>query len=273
MTTTTGGARGPHLISAIDSFLDAAPRRSARIEEHGPFTLFVSQAPWPYYARPRLGGDGDAFTVEAVEAARARLRELGQPETFEWVHETAPSLIGAIRDTGLDVLEVPLLVLDRSLWRAPEPPGTVTLRRLDPDEDPVDDALAVAEVGFGAPGTAPGPEGRAERDAVTLAAGFSEHMRQRLRTGQSVIVVAETPAGPAATGTLRPVGDVAEIVGVATLPAVRRQGLGGAVTGALVEIALESGIDTVFLSAASDEIARVYERLGFRRAGTACFLR
>ena len=119
----------------------------------------------------------------------------------------------------------------------------MTLRRLDPDEDAVDAALAVAEVGFGAPGTAPGPEGRAERDAVTLAAGFSEHMRERLRTGQSVIVVAETPAGPAATGTLRPVGDVAEIVGVATLPAVRRQGLGGAVTGALVEIALESGID------------------------------
>ena len=61
------------------------------------------------------------------------------------MHETAPSLIGAIRSTGLDVLEVPLLVLDRSLWRAPEPPGTVTLRRLDPDEDAVDAALAVAE--------------------------------------------------------------------------------------------------------------------------------
>ena len=29
----------------------------------------------------------------------------------------------------------------------------------------------------------------------------------------------------------------------------------------------------MFLSAASDEIARVYERLGFRRAATACFLR
>ena len=233
----------------------------------------MSRAPWPYYARPRLGGDGDAFTAEAVEGARARLRELGQPETFEWVHETAPSLIGAIRETGLDVLEVPLLVLDRSLWRPPEPPPSIALRRLDPDEAALDAALAVAEVGFGAPGTAPGPEGRASATRSRCAAGLSEHMRQRLRTGQSVIVVAETPAGPAATGTLRPVGDVAEIVGVATLPAVRRQGLGGAVTGALVEIALEGGVETVFLSAASDEIARVYERLGFRRAATACFLR
>ena len=106
--------------------------------------------------------------------ARARLRELGQPETFEWVHETAPSLIGAIRATGLDVLEVPLLVLDRSLWRAPEPPASVTLRRLDPDDAALAAALAVAEVGFGAPGTAPDPRAAAEREAaIALAAGCS----------------------------------------------------------------------------------------------------
>jgi predicted GNAT family acetyltransferase len=65
---------------------------------------------------------------------------------------------------------------------------------------------------------------------------------------------------------------VAEIVGVATLPAVRRQGLGGAVTALLVEHALSIGVETVFLSAASDDVARVYERLGFRRTGTACFV-
>ena len=93
-----------------------------------------------------------------------------------------------------------------------------------------------------------------------------------MRRGQSVVAVAEIAGGPVAVGTLRPVGDVAEIVGVATLPAVRRQGLGSAVTGALVEHALETGIDVLFLSAASDEIARVYERLGFRRAGSACFV-
>jgi hypothetical protein len=27
----------------------------------------------------------------------------------------------------------------------------------------------------------------------------------------------------------------------------------------------------VFLSAAGDDVARMYERLGFRRVGTACF--
>ena len=52
-------------------------------------------------------------------------------------------------------------------------------------------------------------------------------------------------------------------------PAVRRQGLGGAVTGALVEDALARGATTVFLTAGSEDIARVYGRLGFRRIGSA----
>ena len=41
-------------------------------------------------------------------------------------------------------------------------------------------------------------------------------------------------------------------------------------TSALVNDALAGGADVVFLSAGSEDIARVYHRLGFRRIGTAC---
>ena len=84
------------------------------------------------------------------------------------------------------------------------------------------------------------------------------------------MAVAEAEYGPVAAGMHQPVEGVTEVVGVATLPAVRRQGLGGAVTGALVEDALARGVETVFLSAGSEDIARVYGRLGFRRVATAC---
>jgi predicted GNAT family acetyltransferase len=63
---------------------------------------------------------------------------------------------------------------------------------------------------------------------------------------------------------------VTEIVGVGTLPAERRRGIAGGLTAVLVEDALKRGIETVFLSADDAAVARVYERLGFRRAGTAC---
>ncbi len=126
-------------------------------------------------------------------------------------------------------------------------------------------------VGFASPGTGAGPQGRAERDAAVDENGL-EFLRDRLRRRFTVMAVAEAEYGPAAAGMHQPIGDVTEIVGVATLPAVRRQGLGGAVTGALVEDALEGGTGTVFLSAGSEAIARVYGRLGFRRAATACIV-
>jgi ribosomal protein S18 acetylase RimI-like enzyme len=232
--------------------------------------VFVGTGSWSYYARPSLGVTR-AFTVADIEAAAARKREVGQPENFEWVHETTPSLLGAARDAGLEVLEAPLLVLDRSAWRAPEPPPGMALRVLEADDPALASASAVQAVGFGAGGTAAGPEGVRERDAAIDDAD-STFLRERMRRGLTVTVVAEGESGPVAAGAHQPVEGVSEIVGVATLPAVRRQGLGGAVTGALVVDALARGVETVFISAGSEAIARVYARLGFKRVGTACIV-
>ena len=252
----------------IKRYCDAAPRSAARTEEYGPFTLFVGEGPWPYYARPRLGEGG--FSAEAVEAVRARQRELGVPEALEWVHETTPELLAAVRETGLDVLEAPLMVLERSAFRAPDPPPGIALRVLGADDEALAAAGAVAAVGFGAPGTAAGPEGGRERDAALSEEDGLAFRRERLRRRLTVTAIAEGVSGPIAVGSHNPVGDVTELVGVATLPTVRRQGLGGAVTGALVADALEGGADLVFLSAGSEDIGGVYARLGFRRVGTAC---
>ena len=61
------------------------------------------------------------------------------------------------------------------------------------------------------------------------------------------------------------------MTGVGTLPSARRRGIGAALTGRLVQDARERGAAIVFLSAAGTDVARMYERLGFRRVGTACF--
>jgi GNAT superfamily N-acetyltransferase len=191
------------------------------------------------------------------------------PEAFEWVHETTPALLALVRETGLDVLEAPLMVLERAAFRAPDAPPSIDVRVLDADDEGLAAAIAVANVGFGAEGTASGPQGIRERDAA-LPQGDLAFRRDRLRRRLTVTAVAESAAGPVAAGSHNPVGDVTEVVGVATLPAVRRQGLGGAVTGALVADALAGGADIVFLSAGGEDVARVYHRLGFRRIGTAC---
>jgi GNAT superfamily N-acetyltransferase len=199
-----------------------------------------------------------------VEKVRARMRALGNPEALEWVHELAPAVIDAVRATGLPVLEAPLMVLEE-----PREVDTSGVRILGADDPAVGPARAVADVAFRAAGTQPGPEGPAERDAAVKPIAL-DFLRDRLRRRLTVMACADTGDGPVAVGSHQPVGDVTEIVGVATLPALRRRGLGAAVTGALVADALAHGARTVFLSAGSEEIARVYARLGFRRIGTAC---
>ncbi|MET9230466.1 GNAT family N-acetyltransferase [Lentzea sp. NPDC003310] len=209
---------------------------------------------YPFYARPRHPGGRP--TVADVLKVRERQRELGVPEAFEWVHETTPGLLDVAREAGLDVLQAPLMVLDPA--RLPDPHPHV--RVLDTRTAEV---TVVAQLAFSSPGTATGEVGTAERDAA-LATATSMAGRHRY-------AVADVPGeGVLASGTAQRAGDVVEIAGIGTLPAARRRGLGGAVTAELARDALTRGAELVFLSAGSEDIARVYERVGFRRVGTAC---
>ena len=259
------------LLERIEAYFDAAPRASADVEEHGALSLFVSRIPWRYYGRPRLGLAHDVG-ADDVAAVRARQRELGVREAFEWVHETTPSLVGAATAAGLEVTQVPLLALDAGAWRPAPPPAGVTVRMLGADDPALAAAQGAVELAFATPGTAVGAAGPAQRDVASAGLGDLSFLRERLRRGLTAMAVAESEAeGALAAGSHQPVGGVSEVVGIGTLPSARRRGIGAAVTGRLVEHARERGAELVFLSAADDDVARTYERLGFRRIGTACF--
>ena len=188
------------------------------------------------------------------------------PAALEWVVETTPSLSAAARAAGLHVRELPLLMLDHPV-EVPTPQG-VQVRRVAADEPDLERIMAVAAVAFAHEGTAAGDAGPRERDECVAAADRAR-LRERIATGSAALMVAEDRDGPIASGLHQPVDDVTEVVGVATLPSARRRGIGAAVTSALVRHALTSGLDLIFLSAASDDVARIYERLGFRRVARA----
>jgi GNAT superfamily N-acetyltransferase len=258
------------LLGRLEAYYDSVPRRFARTEECGPFTVFLGEpGGWTYYARPGLGGDSP-FTPGDVTAAVARLHELGLPQSVEWVHETTPALLDAVRATGLfELEELPLLALDGDLTVTTPPlPDGVTVRLLGPDDsESVAAARAVSGVGFALEGTERGDAGPAERDAALQPA--QQRVLDLLAEGAVRIAVAEHPElGQLATGRTLPVGAVTEVMGVATLPSARRQGLGAAVAAALVEDARALGLTTVFLTASSPEVARIYAGIGFRPLGT-----
>jgi ribosomal protein S18 acetylase RimI-like enzyme len=258
------------VIERIDAFCDAVPRRWARAEEIGPLVLFVPVgAGWPYYARPRAG-ERLRVTAADVRSVRARQRELLIPESFEWIEQTAPGMAAAAAAAGLQVHAHPLLVLGE-LGPAPAVPPRVSIRVVPPDDAELDLVWAVPGVAFGNPGTAVGEAGVMERDKIAADhdGGTIEMLRERLRSGRSVLATASGPNGPLAAGSYQLADAVAEITGVGVLPASRRRGLGAAVTRTLAFDALAHGAHTVFLSATDATVARVYARLGFREIGTA----
>jgi ribosomal protein S18 acetylase RimI-like enzyme len=262
--------RDNEVIERIDAFCDAVPRRRARADEYGPLVLFVPTGPgWPYYARPKRGSRSPVTPAD-IRAVRARQRELIIPESFEWIEQTAPEMAAAAAEGGLDIQQHPLMVL-AGPTRVPSLRPEVTVRIVAPEDPELDRIWAVPAVAFGHPGTAVGEVGAAERDKIAADhdAGTIAMLRERLRSGQSVLAAAFGPAGPLAAGSRQAVDGVAEITGVGVLPTDRRKGLGAAVTALLAADALGHGVETVFLSASDGAVARVYARIGFREIGTA----
>lgn len=264
------------LLDRIEEYYDAVPRSVARGEDFGPLTLFVREGRgWPFYGRPALGWHGAAVTAADVLRVRARQRELGLPESFEWVAETTPGLRPAAEEAGLVVHEHPLMALDGTAPVTGPPTAAgdgVSVRMVGADDPALAAAVAVPNVAFGEPGTAVGTAGPQEvaARARTLAAdGTVGQIASRIRAGLTALAMAEDNGTPLCAGQHQPVGAVSELVGIGTLPTARRRGLGLAVTTALVADARSRGIGTIFLSAGDDAVARVYARAGFRRVGTA----
>ncbi|MFJ9521184.1 GNAT family N-acetyltransferase [Kitasatospora sp. NPDC101801] len=260
------------LLDRIERYYDTVPRAAARAEGFGPLSLFVREGEgWPYYGRPALDWTGAAVTVADVDRVRARQRELGVPESFEWVAETSPALRAAVEGSGLHVHEHPLMVLDPTAPAVATP--SAAARVVGADDPALAEALAVAYLSFGEPGTAIGTAGPDELAALTAqltADGTAARTAGRIRDGLTVVAAAFGPDGTAlGGGQHQPVGPVSELVGIGTLPSARRQGVGYAVTAALVADARARGVETVFLSAGDDDVARIYARLGFRPVGTA----
>ena len=256
------------LIEELDYYFDAVMRNDSDPVEVGAFTLFVSDAPFGYYARPCFSYSEQMDAADLVALTKAcKEREIDL--ALEWVHETDPGLGALAQAHGLNVHFFPLLVAQAKDLKIPQAEG-VTIRILSSDEPAIAQAVAVANVSFGVGGTEVGSVGFAERDiaASELSEKWMEYFRDHIRRELTSMAVVESANGVLATASCKPVGKFAEIVGVATLPSERRRGLGAAVTAFLASQLFAQGIETVLLSAEDENVARIYRQIGFRPVGT-----
>ncbi|MDP1710921.1 MAG: GNAT family N-acetyltransferase [Candidatus Nanopelagicaceae bacterium] len=257
------------LIKELDNYFDEVLRNDSDPVEVGAFTLFVSGAPYGYYARPSFSHSGPIAVADLValtEACKEREIDLA----IEWMHEAHPGLGALAQAHGLKVNFFPMLITGAKDVVTPNIEDA-TIRILTSDEPALAQGLAVANLSFGVGGTDIGLVGSAERDKAVseLTEGWMGYFRERIRSGLTVMAVAESADGVLAVASCKPVGKFAEIVGVATLPSARRRGLGAAVTAFLASHVFAQGVETVLLSAEDDNVARIYRQIGFHRVGTA----
>jgi predicted GNAT family acetyltransferase len=92
-------------------------------------------------------------------------------------------------------------------------------------------------------------------------------LRKDVASATSVYLLAWIDGEAAGSGVSHALRGAAEIVGVVTRVDKRRRGIAATVTSELVARHFASGGEFVFLDAANEEAARVYERLGFKRFG------
>jgi ribosomal protein S18 acetylase RimI-like enzyme len=259
------------LLNVIETCYDAIPRPRTDPEEVGPFTLFVVRGNLGhgYYARPRLGE-----TVSALEDVRRlmeRQRELDVPLAIEWVDEVTPGLDALAAEAGYDVERYPLMALEGEVRGE-----AGSTRLIDPDdEELLVEARAAVSVAFDHDGTARGDAAIEARDAARVSphAVLTDSFREDVRAGNFILAAAfasdDPDVGAVGGGSLMPAGPAAEIAGVGVLPAYRRRGLAAQLTYVLGREGRRRGVEVIFCSADSDDVARVYAGVGFRRVGTA----
>jgi GNAT superfamily N-acetyltransferase len=256
----------PGLLDCVERYFAAAPLPDARIETAGALDVPIADPAWPYPARPRVGAG--AVTADDVRAALALQEAAELPGAVEWVPERSPETAAAARAAGLTVEELPLLVVVDQVELVL--PAGVRLYIVGADDPELPHFQRVAATAFAHPGGARDVldvplDGSAEALARTAA------LRERIASGRTVMMVAVEDGQPVAVGSHQPIDvdgtEVSEVVGVATHPRLRGRGLGAGIATALVAHAKETA-DMVFLAAGNDDVARIYERVGFARLAT-----
>jgi ribosomal protein S18 acetylase RimI-like enzyme len=253
-------------LAEIERYYDAVPRPTATTEEIGPFTLFLAEegTGWDFYARPRLGLD-QPVTADDVRRVFDRQVELDRPRTMEWVDQTTPTLLPAVRNAlgsaasagaHVDLELCPLLVLPAGAAVGGSDVRTRVLTHDDPDLPMTVGAIHAAFDG--------------SDDVIERPVGRRPAL---IEQGHLVMVAAYDDKGRVVGGgSAAPRGDAAELMGIGVPPFARKRGLGSGITRALVRAVRDRGVTTVLLSAASDQAASIYRAVGFEDIGTACIL-
>jgi len=224
----------------------------------GPFlavTHPTNELIWLSYALILPGAREEDVTPATLAALREHFRQRGRILRFEILDPLRPWLGSRLEALGVQLQgRMPLMIcFPEQLQIAPCPDG-FTLAWLHPD-DP-DELLAeyirTGRICFGGPGGDVAPREIAEQ-------------REHLAARRYRCMYARGEGQVAGIGAMSCGND--ELVGVGTLPTMRRRGIAAAISSRVVADHFERGAEAVWLSAGDEAAAALYAKIGFRRVG------
>ncbi|TAN31940.1 GNAT family N-acetyltransferase [bacterium] len=232
-----------------------AHRADTELLSIGPFRALLSTAGEPSGWVTLVDGEiTQAETAKGVSKLRATFKKRGAALEIEYNEAAFPQVGPWLEAAGLKVEERNPLMSCRPARFKPFAAPDVVLTRLTPTSKPAElQAFQTMRWTSG---------GDSDRPAPPV-----ERLQQELAVSSSVFLLAWLDWEPAGTGVSHALKGAAEVVGVATRADVRRRGVAATVTSELVSRHFAAGGDFVFLDAANEGAARVYERLGFTRFG------
>lgn len=243
----------------LQSYLRQSAEKQYERVRLGSFSLFFHPAdPLPYFNYAIPDEPISEVSRALVSALRDEFALRGRQPRFEFIEAFAPDLAAALRAHQFveEARQQGMLCMPdqaRAAARAKE----ITIEQLTNTSSIVDARLflTVQHQGFG------------EQDGCGASDRDAQELIDSLHGGKAFL--ARWDGRPVGAGMITtPIGGLRELVGVATLPAFRRRGIGTAIVSEALRSAYADGVEAVYLTAADERAGQVYERVGFRACAT-----
>jgi len=243
-------------VSRLQDYLRQNAKKQYELVSIPPFSLFFHRTdPLCYfnYAIP------DEPVSETIHTTFIRLREefvsRGRKPRFEFIEEFAPDLAGILcsRQFIEEARQQGMLCTPHNARSAPAIPSLaiIPLTRTSPVSE-AKTFVTIQHRGFDF------------QDGKEVSDQQSQQFLDDLHEGMAFLArLNGEPVGVGMYST--PMDGLTEIVGVATLPAFRRQGIGTAIIAEALHSAFSHGVEAVYLTAADEQAGQLYAHAGFRK--------
>lgn len=236
------------LLCAIEATSRAIASQTCELVHVAPFVVLIhpnDPAPWFNYAMPVADL---THTAEALMLVQSIFQQRQRRLRFEWTQELWPQLLAVLQEFGLTAEHLsPQMVCTPATFQAYQQPE-VQVRLLEPSDD-LNAYLRLMRLGFGStlPVTAP--------DVRELHIALNHGWRY---------AVAQTADVWIGVGGYCALGEMTELIAIATHPHYRRRGVARTLTSFLVADHFAHGGTLAYLYPADPTAESTYQKLGFQ---------